>query len=153
MFCFKSIEAARDFIKLYWYVKRRISGLEKKEEQGTEKEKQDEVSANNIPLPFFCDSTNLAELSKASGVSKEDLAETALKTGRIVIGDYAFSENRLNGIKEDILEMGETSVGAVMRKIGYDEPTTIDILKKCGIRFLFNSFDPWAKKICASGHE
>ena len=152
MLCFKSIEAARDFIKYFWYVKRRISGSAQKEEQGTEKKKQDEVSANNIPLPFFDDSADLAELSKASDISKDDLAKTAIKKGRIVVGDYAFSKNRLNEIKETILKMGETSVGAVMREIGYDEPTTLGILKKCGIKFSYNSFDPWANKIYAWGH-
>jgi hypothetical protein len=151
MLCFKSIEAAQDFIKLYWYVKRRIRAP-KEEKGGIANEKQCEVLSDDLRLPLFCECSNLAELSSASGVSKEHLAETALKTGRIVIGDYAFSQNRLNEIKEAILEMGETSVGAVMHETGYDEPTTMDFLKKCGFRFLFRSFDPWANKVCASGH-
>jgi hypothetical protein len=140
-----SIDATNDIIKLFWFLKRRNSL--------SFPEKEEDVSAYYLPLPSFYDRANLAELSKTSGISREALNESAHKMGHIVVGDFAFTEGQLNDIKNCVWKMKEASLDAVMREIGYDQTTTMELLEKLGFSFLFKSLDPSGIIISPVRHE
>jgi transposase-like protein len=140
---FKSIEATRAIIKLFWFLKRKIP---LPEEEG-------DALAYNMSLSSFCDCANLAELSKASGIPREVLNKIALKMGRVVVCDYVFTEDALKDIENTVLKMKEASLSAVMHKIGYDQPTTTELLERLGFSFLFKTLDPSDIIISPSRHE
>jgi len=85
---------------------------------------------------------NITEVSKASGIPKEFLGETASRMGYALAGDYIFAKDKLKDIEKSILKMGKTSLDAVSQRIGFDPTTTVELLHKLGIRLVFKSFDP-----------
>lgn len=141
-----SMDATNDIIKLFWFlnVSNSIS-LPKKEEMSFSK-KEEETFAYYMPLTLLDDCMNIAEFSKASGISREVLNKTAQKIGHIVVGDYAITENKLdtikNCVKNCVSKMEKISLSAIMREIGFDHTTTMDLLIKFECTFQFNSLDP-----------
>lgn len=132
---FKSnIDATSDIIKLFWLLYRKNPTLLK--------EKEEDVLAYYMPLTLFRDWVNIAEFSKANGIPKEFLGETANRMGHAVVGDYVFAEDKLKDLEKNILKMGKTSLDAISQKIGFDPTTTIELLHKLGIRLVFKSFHP-----------
>lgn len=132
---FKSdIGTTNDIIKLFWYLYRKSPTLLK--------EKERDVLAHYMPLTLFRDWANIAELSKASGIPKEFLGETANRIGYASVGDYIFAKDKLEDLEKSILKMGRTSLNAVSQRIGFDPTTTIQLLHRLGIRLIFKSFHP-----------
>lgn len=142
---FKSIDAARDFIKSYWFFK--------KKDLMPFLEQDEDALPHDMPLSLFYDSVNLAELSKASGISRESLNKTVQKMGREVVGNYAFTENKLKDIQKSISKMKKTSLRAVMNDTGFDEATIGQLSKKIGFTLLYKSLDPSDVVISSIGHE
>jgi hypothetical protein len=136
---FKSIDSARNIIKLYWFHKRK--------NPKSLPETEDHISSRghssyNVPLPYYFDSANLDLFSKVSGVPREVLNKTAQEMGRTVVGDFAFTETELKDIQNSILNMREKSLRALMQEIRCDQSTTVELLHKFGFNVQFKSFDP-----------
>jgi len=132
---FKSnIKDTNDIIRLFWFLYRKSpTALPEKEE---------DVLAYYMPLTLFGDSANIAEFSKANGIPKEFLGETAKRMGYAVVGDYVFAEDKLKDLEKNILKMGKTSLEAVTQKIGFDQTTTIELFDKLGKKLVFKSLHP-----------
>jgi len=132
---FKSnIDATSDIIKLFWFLHKKNPTLLK--------EKEEDVLAYYMPLTLFRDWVNIAEFSKANGIPKEFLGETANRMRYVVVGDYVFAEDKLKDLEQNILKMGKKSLDVVSQKIGFDPTTAIELLHKLGIRLVFKSFHP-----------
>jgi transposase-like protein len=144
-----NMEATNDIIKQFWFLKsckrtRNSIPLPKKEENSVSK--QEEAFAYYMPLTLLDDCMNIAEFSKASGISREVLNKTVKKLGHIVVGDYAITENKQNAIKnwikKRVSKSEKISLSAVMRETGFDYTTTMELLIKFKCTFQFNSLDP-----------
>jgi hypothetical protein len=132
---FKSnIDITNNIIKLFWFLYRKSPTLSK--------EKEGDILPHYMPLTLFHDWVNITEVSKASGIPKEFLGETASRMGYALAGDYIFAKDKLKDIEKSILKMGKTSLDAVSQRIGFDPTTTVELLHKLGIRLVFKSFDP-----------
>jgi transposase-like protein len=142
---FKSIDAARDFIKSYWFFYRRnLKPLP---------EKNEDAMPHNMPLFSFHDSVNLAELSNSSGIPRELLNREMQKMGHEVVGDYTFTESALKDIQKRIFRIKKTSLRKVMDETGFDEGTVVQLLRKFGFTILYKSLDPSDIEISSIGHE
>ncbi len=66
---------------------------------------EEPISIFTLPLNFFYeDPLDLVKLSKATGLSKEELGEKAEEMAFEVIGDYAYSKNKLIDLQITILK-------------------------------------------------
>lgn len=149
---FKSLDSARNIIKLFWFHKRMLS---KNEEDAPVHDLREKEGAFGYyaPLTFYYGRTNLGMLSKASGIPRELLNKTALKMGLTIIGDYAFDKTQLNDIQNSLLKTGEKSLKAIMQEIGCDQPTTEELLRMFGFRVHYSSFDPSHMTVSFAGPE
>ena len=140
-----NIEATNNIIRLFWYLYRKSRTVILT--------KEEDVSLHYMPLTLFCDCVNIPEVSEASGISKEILTRTALRTGLTIAGDYAFTENKLKDIEKIVLKMGKTSLGTVMQTIGFNQTTTMELLEKLGFSQVFKSLHPSDIIVSSPRHE
>lgn len=142
---FKSFDADRDFINSYWFFKRkcRMPFIEQKEY----------APSYDMPLSLFNDFVSLTELSNAMGIPREMLNRIAQKMGLEIIGDYAFTERKLKDIQKCISKLKKISLIKIMDKIGFDQWTVVQLLKKFGFKTTIKSLDLSDATISAAGHE
>jgi transposase-like protein len=149
---FKSLDSARNIIKLFWYCKRMLS--ENEEDAPVHGLLEEEGPFGYCaPLTFYYGRTNLGMLSKASGIPRELLNKQALKMGLTIIGDFVFDKTQLNDIRNSLLKTGEKSLKAIMQEIGCDQPTTEELLRMFGFKVHYSSFDPSHMTVSFAGPE
>ena len=101
------------------------------------------LSIFSMPLSFHLeDPTNLVLISKETGVSKEKLAKKAEELGREVIGDYAYTHDKVVNLSATIPIEIRKAIDQILVKTSCPYSAIIKPMSSCGIKINKTLFDP-----------
>jgi transposase-like protein len=137
---FKSREAAHDFIKMFWWLKRMKQAGLPFNSDGEQLTRQ-----RQSLLSFFSDHMiNLVELSRVTGIPLKELSLLATRSGLILGEKYAFKLNFLENIKSRFCGRVK-NLDDLMRATGYNQEIATELLyalQTLGVNCRYESFAP-----------
>jgi hypothetical protein len=137
---FKNKEAAHDFIKMFWWLKRM-----KQERLPSNSEGEQLAIQRQSLLSFFNDyMINLVELSRVTAIPLKELSLLAAQSGLILGEKYAFKLSFLENIKSRFCGRVK-NLADLMRATGYNQEIATELLyalQTLRVNCRYKSFDP-----------